>query len=148
MSENKLILFEHFDIRELVPKEIYEEFGIKSVQFIDLRIVRTLAEIRKITNKPIIVNNWHEGGAEHNRGFRFPNCTEGAKLSQHKQGRAIDFCIEGIEPEVIREAIRSRYDYLRGFGLTTIEKDTPSWVHIDCRETREFCIGLYEVNYN
>ncbi len=52
----------------------------------------------------------------------------GAKYSQHRFGRAVDFDVKGISAETVRNDIRKGY-----FSeITCIEADV-NWVHIDVR---------------
>ena len=48
----------YFDIKELVPKEVYEEFGEqKSLDLLDSRALKALEEVREILGIPLICNN-------------------------------------------------------------------------------------------
>lgn len=125
-----------FDVREFVPPEIWQQFGEKSVWFIDMKLVEFLEWVYKHFGIKPVVNNWHEGGQFKYRGFRPPTCTTGAKLGQHRLARAVDFSVSGSDPEIIRDEIRRYWnDLYRLYGITTIEKDCPAWVHVDRRYT-------------
>lgn len=132
----------HFLIVEFVPPEIWNQFGESSSWFVDPRIVDACEKIRVYFNKPVTVNNWHLQGQYKESGFRMPSTTTGATLSQHRFGRACDIKVKGISPEEVRDAIRMNW---KSFGVTTIEKDTPTWTHIDVRETK--LSTLLEVPY-
>lgn len=123
----------YFKWHELMPSKEYEPYWLI---LMDERILRTLDAIRTHYNRPVTVNNWHSGGSFRNRGFRPMIGTVGAKYSQHRFGRAVDFDVHGISAEQVRNDIRS--------GLfpdvTCIEKDV-NWVHIDVRNVAR----LYEV---
>jgi len=124
----------YFTWQELMPSPEYEHYWLI---LMDERILRTLDAIREHYKRPVIVNNWHKGGAFRNRGFRPMTGNVGAKYSQHRFGRAADFDVSGIPAERVREDIRS--------GLfpeiTCIEKNV-NWVHIDVRN----CTRLLEVS--
>lgn len=94
--------------------------------------------VRNRYNVPVTVNNWHTGGQFSERGFRLPNTSIGAKLSQHKFGRACDFNVKGMTPDEVRADILNHQDEFIAAGLTTIEAGeyAPTWVHADCRFTR------------
>nr|DAW62705.1 MAG TPA: peptidase [Caudoviricetes sp.] len=48
----------YFDIKELVPKEVYEELGEeKSLALLDSRALKALEEVREILGIPLICNN-------------------------------------------------------------------------------------------
>lgn len=122
-------------ITEVVSQDVYNKFGINAVWFLDHRIINVVEWLRVYFNKPVILNNWYNGGKIEHAGYRTPDCRIGAKFSQHKFGRALDFNIQDFQPEVIRNFIRKQFPMLRNLGLSAMEKDTPSWVHIDCRYT-------------
>lgn len=142
----RIRLSPHFYIDELVPKEIFMQYYEKSLMFIDPKLIQMIEGIRTYFNVPIIINNWYTGGERNESGFRLPDTTTGAILSQHKFGRAADLVFpKGTDYEKIRNTIRKNYDTFKQMGITTIEKDTPSWLHIDCRYTE--MERLYEVPY-
>lgn len=136
---------EHFDIREFVDPETYAIRGDKSQELVDIRIVRCAELLRELTGKPVIINTWHVGKQYKESGLRLPTTSTGAKFSQHKFGRAIDVKVSGINAEEVRNIIRTNWKEFKEAGLTTIEKDTPTWVHMDCRFTG--LDSLYEVSY-
>lgn len=134
-------LTKDFHLTEFVPKDIHDQFGDKSIMFLDQRLPKLVQSIRDIVGKPITINDWFDGGTFTNRGYRVPDCKIGAKLSQHKFGRAADLEVDGISYEEFRNIIRFNFQFLNTLGLTTIEKDTPTWLHIDMRWT-----GLTTIN--
>jgi hypothetical protein len=136
---------DHFYLDELVPKEIYMTFYEKSIMFLDPRTKDIIEGVRNYFGVPLIINNWWTGGNRHESGFRLPNTTTGALYSQHKFGRAFDMVFPAkTDYEKIRETIRERYDSFKKMGITTIETNTPTWLHCDCRQTG--LDKLYEVN--
>ncbi len=125
----------HFDIKEFVPKSVYDKYGDGAIKFIDLRLVHILERIREICgDKAITINNWSYGGKFQYRGYRPPECTVGALKSMHKLGRAVDFDVKGMSAEQVRQSIRDNQDELLSMGLTRMESGV-SWVHIDNKET-------------
>lgn len=122
----------YFYLYEFVPKEIYERWGEKSIRFIDRRIVLLADFIRDRFGKPMTINNWHEGGSLNNRGFRLPDSSVGAFLSDHKFGRAEDFNIEGITPQEVYKDIMDNQDMYMKAGATIIEdiEFTKTWTHL------------------
>lgn len=105
--------------------------------FIDPKLVAIAEFIREEFELPMTINNWHKGGKFQERGYRVPTTQTGARYSQHKFGRAIDFNIQGIPPQEVAEWIKASFAYLKPLGLTTIEHpdDTPTWTHIDVRNS-------------
>lgn len=125
----------NFSVKELVPPDVYSIRGEASSQLMDIRIVNVAQYIRDKIGKPIIINNWSSGGQYKESGLRNFLTSTGAKFSQHKFGRALDLKVVGMDAEDVRNWIRSNWNELKAIGLTTIEKDTPTWIHIDCRYT-------------
>ena len=75
------------------------------------------------------------GGPRNESGLRQFGTITGAGMSQHKFGRAADVIISGMSSEEVRKLIKNNFTELKALGLTTIEKDTPTWCHFDCRFT-------------
>ena len=117
----------YFQYFELMPSEEYKPYWLI---LMDERILRTLDQIRMHYGKPVIVNNWHEGGQFSLRGFRPMTGKTGAKYSQHRFGRAVDFDVRGISAETVRNDIRKGY-----FPEITCIEAGVNWVHIDVRNT-------------
>ncbi|TSA34064.1 MAG: hypothetical protein D4R64_12715 [Porphyromonadaceae bacterium] len=124
-----------FSLAEFVPPVIYEKYIDKSIWFIDPKIVQMAQFIRDRFGKPMTINNYLTGGPYQYSAFRDNACAIGAKNSQHRHGRAIDFRIQGMTPMEIRADIIKNFELYRPSGLTTIEGGTPTWTHIDCRYT-------------
>jgi len=125
----------HFFIQEFVPKGVFDSFGFKSTWFIDPRLIVLAESIRDHFQKPITINNWHTGGKFYERGFRVPESTTGAKYSQHRFGRAIDFNVEGLEAHEVYLEILNNEVAFRLAGLTAMEniEFTKGWCHCDIR---------------
>ena len=130
---------ENFIIQEFVPKEIYEKFGERSIQFVDPKIIQVVQTLRELLGKSITVNNWHSGGQYNESGFRTPNTSTGAGLSQHKFGRAADIKVDGMTSKEVYDFIIKHKAFLMPKGLTTLENinATPTWVHCDVRYNSE-----------
>jgi hypothetical protein len=148
----------NFYLDELVPLVIYRKYGKHSYMFIDERLPGLLQFTREFFDSPIILNTWWNFGSRGRTwsGYRTPNPKQngihvGAKYSQHKTGRAADLVFpvltkKGMSYEDIRNVIRANHVEFMKHGLTTIERSTPTWLHMDMRwmKDRE---TLYEVNY-
>lgn len=136
-SESLFKVSANFVLQEFVPKELFQQFGVKSIWFIDRPIINVAELIRTRFGKPVTINNWHTGGNLNNRGFRMPDSSTGGKLSQHKFGRAIDVSVTGIQVHELFKDIKDNYDIYNKVGLTTVEdiQFTPTWLHCDCRIT-------------
>jgi hypothetical protein len=148
----------NFDIREFVPKATWDKWKERSIWFIRKEVIE-LAEFYKsfflsyyqksdanIVNVLIVVNNWHTGGTNQNRGYRPPSSTVGGTESQHRFGNAFDCDIiivykNGTKKEAdykeIHKIISDNYSQFRAKGLSTIEslQHAPTWLHSDLRWT-------------
>lgn len=140
----------YFTLQELVPPSIFSHYGAKSSQFLDHRSGALLDRIREFLGEPISINGLFNGVAFSNSGFRTPDTLVGGKLSQHKFGRAYDLKISLTHKiksyEEFRQIIRDNFEELNKLGLTTIELNTPTWLHLDMRFTG--LNYLYEVPNN
>ena len=121
----------HFELRELVPPDVFKALGDQAWILIDPRIAWTLDAIRNKFGKAITVNNWHTGGPFSQRGFRNHDDV-GAVYSQHRYGNAVDFDIEGMTAEQFRDDLKKNpndpaYQYITACELGT------NWIHIDVR---------------
>ncbi len=107
------MISKNLDVRQVVSKEVYAQYGEKSAQFVSDNIVRLYEFIFMFFNDyykkadsnvervEIMINNWATGGTFNNRGLRTFDYIKGqldkgiktAKLSQHIGGstNAIDF---------------------------------------------------------
>lgn len=120
----------HFQLQELVDPETYEKLGSNSWIVLDPRAVMTLDQLRARFGI-CTVNNWVSGGAFRYRGFRPPQCDVGAKLSQHRFGRAFD-CTFNASAYAVREYILANpHEFPH---ITTLE-DEVTWLHFDVRDT-------------
>lgn len=126
---------ENFVIQEFVPPQIYNQFGEKSIWFINPQIIKIAEFVRSFFNKPVTINNWHVGGTYTESGFRMPDTTTGAKLSAHKRGQAVDIKMSGVDYEHIRKTILENEKKFIDAGVTTFEDGTKTWLHLDCRYT-------------
>lgn len=122
----------HFDLRELVAPDVYAARGAAAWELLDPRLLVAADKIREKFG-PVTVNNWHLGGSYLESGLRDPVTGMGARLSQHKAGRALDCKFKDAQ-------LREVYAYLLAhpdeFAEITVVEDiekTPSWLHIDVR---------------
>ena len=137
----------NFCIEEFVPPVVFKRFGAKSIWFIDKQVVTVSQFFRDRYGKSITINDWHTGGRRTLSGFRPPNSTVGANLSQHRFYKAADlkWLQDDMDMDEIREDVRNNWNLFQVHGLTTIELGTDSWIHADCRWTNSD--KLYEVPY-
>jgi hypothetical protein len=126
----------HFASHEFLPPEIYQVYGDRGLMFMDSRILWTADALRDYFKAPVYINNWFWKGQTRYRGLRPFDCAVGARLSQHKFGRAIDFFVKGIESDEVRKEIKAHPGEASFTYITAAEEDIPH-VHLDCRNTNK-----------
>jgi len=127
-------LNKYFDLREFIPKDIYEINGEDSINLIDKRCIYAAYAFR-IEFGTISINDWLYGGDVNFRGYRPENCPIGVKRSMHKKGQAVDLVFLDTSIESVKRAVqRDNYYWRYVVGITRIELGTPH-LHIDFKET-------------
>lgn len=139
-------LNDYFDIREFVPKSVYDEFGPAfCLRFIDIKLVTYLTWLKIELGKKygcevsVRVNDWHYGGSFQNRAFRPPASTVGKWTSAHKLARGVDADFkrkdngQAIPIKEVFNFIMDNEKEVLAMGVTRLEdyKDTPTWLHSD-----------------
>lgn len=146
----------NFDVREFVPKSIYDKFGVNSTWFVSEKAVKCAEFYKsffiqyykeklgndKVKTVLIVINNWHTGGTKQFSGFRPPDCNEGVSLSQHRFINAFDCEIiivmsDGTKVEAdykeIHEVIQANEAEFMANGVSRIEsvEIAKGWLHTD-----------------
>lgn len=121
-----------FDIRELVPPDVWASRGEAAWELIDQRLIFTLDDLW-LELGAFVVNDWHKGGSYKESGLRSAGTSTGAQYSQHKFGRAADCKFKDHKPIDAYQYIQANYEKFP--YLSTIEdlEATPTWLHIDVR---------------
>ncbi len=129
----------YFDLREFIPPQIYNQFGERSLQFLDPKIITLATAYREFFQLPVVINNWHLGKGFSYRGYRPPRVNVGGEYSQHKFGRAFDCNIGKMNELQMFNAVKENFEYFKQFGLTTLEdyRFTDGWLHSDVRFTNK-----------
>lgn len=149
-------LKKYFDISELVGPSTYKKHGQRAWKFFDFRLLETLLILRENINKPIIINNWKKGGVYKQRGLRtilqqivkkffYANRLY---LSGHLLGKAIDFDVEGMTAQEVRQWIELNQDLFPYKIRLEYKKNkkTINWVHLDViYETKNKFIYYFNV---
>lgn len=122
----------HFGLQELVTPEIFQSSGERAWELLDPRMLMTSDQLREVFGYTTI-NDWHEGGQYHESGLRGFYSTTGAKLSQHRFGRANDHKFRLATPQEVYEYVLKHPEKFP--FLTTVEDiaSTPTWFHGDVR---------------
>lgn len=79
---------------------------------------------------PLKINDWATGGRFHESGLRRPDTKTGARLSDHKFGRAFDLKPAKTTPEILAQHIQvnpARYPYITVLEDWTVTK---TWLHV------------------
>jgi len=126
----------YFEVKELVPKDVYKERGERSIELMDSRILGALDALREIVGLPFVVNSIKYGRDA--SGLRMPFSKHYSKYSQHSFGRAIDFIVpdyktthpEDLGYEAIYSIIKQNRETLKDIHFVEV---VDGWVHIDCR---------------
>jgi hypothetical protein len=126
---------QNFKLQELIPPDIYQEFGDKALFLLDQNMVKMVDGVRNFFGVPVTINNWHIKGSFTLRGFRPSDTSVGVKYSQHKYGRAADMDIQGYTAEDARQAILKNQKSPLLNWITVIE-DKVNWLHADCRNIK------------
>lgn len=119
----------HFSIKELVPPEIANLPEDYLLGLFNEGLLICIDRLREALGARITINNWVSGGRFTLRGFRPKNCTVGAVNSAHKKGWALDFDVQGMTAEQVREYLRT---HAAMFPEITRCELGVNWVHIDC----------------
>lgn len=125
----------HFDIKELVPPETYQQANgndWKLWMLFDPLALKTLDALRDQFGH-CTVNDWSWGGQFKYSGYRPPSCQVGSQWSQHRFGRAFDCKFRDVTAAEARMVLKDtkRDDlYQALIGVRRIENDV-NWLHFD-----------------
>lgn len=134
----------NFKIQELVPQTYYAIYDITILlSLLDDRILWTADQLRNLYGK-LTINDYLFNGSNHYRGWRPPTCAIGAKLSQHKFGRALDIIPESYSVAQIRSDIISNGHIEEFKHITAIEIDV-DWLHISCQNWDKNKLGVLQI---
>lgn len=134
---------EYFAIHELVGKSTYKKHGQRAWKFFDDDILLILLIIRKNINRKITINNWFWGGKFSQRGLRtivqqlVKNAFYKGRLylSAHLFGKAIDFDVEGMTANEVRQWILDNKHLFPSNIKIRLERKLNgkfiNWVHLD-----------------
>ena len=119
--------------KQLTPNFRVREFRCKDGSdpiFVDEELVSILQKIRQHFGKPLTITS----------GYRTPGHNKscgGAAYSQHLYGRAADFKIAGIAPDVVAAYAETLLPDRGGIGVYPPKTGrAEGWVHIDTRASK------------
>jgi hypothetical protein len=130
----------HFQAYELVDELLYNRMGDDCLKLFEPEALIALDDFEDFFGRPVVVNNWHAGGALQHRGYR-PHAVQVAlgtvkTISQHELGNAFDCTIHDIDAETARQRILENQDNSLLVRITRMESGVP-WVHFDLKELPE-----------
>lgn len=138
MKRDELIkeVKKYFQLKELVCPHCVNTFGDNAWQFISTELLSIIYTLRtQIIKKPMIINSYDNNLTQ--RGLRCNICqlckdkTNSNKIyiSAHALGKAIDFTVNDMSAEEVRNLIRSNIDK---FEYPIRLERFVDWIHIDC----------------
>ena len=133
----------YFEPYEVVPESVYDIYRQQSHKIwtmFDDRLLITMDNIRKRYGK-MVMNTYHWGGANQERGWRHEGTPTGAPLSQHKYGRAGDLIPIECSANSIRNDMLNDPLHPDFIHITCIEMGIP-WLHIDTRNFDKLMHGI------
>lgn len=137
--EQQFYVPKHFQAHEYVDPITEKEFSILSFTKMDPRILWTIDRIRERYGRPVYINTYNipkyveeRGKSFRFRGYRPHYYMNGADYSEHRHGRAIDFDVDGMTAEEVRQDILAN-QFDEDFKYITCIEANVNWVHIDCR---------------
>ena len=133
MTRNELIkkVKENFQLKELVCPHCVKTYGDKAWQFLSTELLSTIYILRnEVVKKLMVVNT---GTTFTQRGLRCNICelVKGKTtpyMSAHCLGKAIDFHVNGMSAEEVRQLIKANIDKFE--YPIRLEEDV-TWVHVD-----------------
>ncbi len=133
----------YFKIQEVVSPYVYNTVTNKDQLWwlFDDRLLKT-ADMLRDKYGPIIINNWAQGLKY--SGFREESSTIGAKMSQHKHGRAFDLHPTKVTAEKMREDLLAD-PWAEEFQYITCIEINVSWFHMDVRNWNKKQDGVFIV---
>jgi hypothetical protein len=130
---SRITVSKNFKLDEFIHPDIYNIYKSQSIKFIDVRLITIAQEIREDLGLPLTINTWYNGGGFKNSGLRKFDSTTGAKMSQHKFGRAIDLKCSKCDALKIAEVILNNKEKYLKLGVGRLENPaiTKTWLHVD-----------------
>lgn len=118
-----------FIIQELVSPDIYAAMGERSWELLDPGILM-MAQLLRDKFGPVTINNWLTKGQYKESGLRSFLTSTGAKLSQHKYGRALDLKFKNTTPQAVYAYILAHPEEFPYITIMENIEATPTWLHI------------------
>ena len=139
-NKRRIKVSKNFFLDEYVTPEFYAKWGVKCIWWIRPELITVDQFIRDRFGIPSVINNWWHGFYRDQSGLRYPEAEIGAGDSLHKFGCASDNKFQGKDhsfyDDVRADIIANFVTLYKPLGLTTMEVNTPNWLHKDCRNIK------------
>jgi len=153
---------DRFDIREYVPKEVWDKYGQRSVRFVDRALMdadlELLLDLQDHLGEELscTINNWLWGGTRTQSGLRVEGQRYYRPTSLHATGRASDKIFKYssgpnkgklVPNKVVYDFILANQDVYWSLGIRRIEdiRDAKTWLHWDTCWTSDSFNGKLQV---
>jgi hypothetical protein len=133
----------NYSVECFVDKATYQQFGIKSWQFLSPDILFAYDTISKFYGKKLVCNNWREGGNFQYRGLRPQGCGVGAPYGAHYRGGALDFNVPDVAPPQVQLDLVKNAELWPQITRMEDITATPTWTHIDNGNMLTEVNGIY-----
>lgn len=121
----------YFQMQELVDRKTFQKFEKQSQMLFREEALVALEDLRYELGRPLVVNNWREGGELEWCGLRTLDCYKGAKWSAHRLGCGFDAHCPTMSAPEVQEFIRTKHKQGLLQRIKRMEIGTPTWTHID-----------------
>jgi len=153
---------DRFDIREYVPKEVWDKHGSNSVRFVDQALMAADYELLLDLEEHLgckltcTINNWLWGGTRSQCGLRVPGQKLYRETSLHASGKASDKIYKyasgpeagkRVPHQLIYDFVLANQDTYWSLGIRRMEdiRDAKTWLHWDTCWTPEEFSGKLKV---
>jgi len=119
----------HFEIYELVPKEIYKKYTEEEIltRFFSIGMLKTIDQLRERFGE-LTINNWYWNGNRNASGLRVPGSEYYNYKSAHAHGKAFDIISVNYSAQEMRTYIMNNQGE---FPYIARIEDNVKWLHID-----------------
>lgn len=128
----------YFEIHELVPKKMFERYGVKAWRYVDSGLIEAIDRLKEHFNLgTMTINNYYWNGDREWSGIRTPDSPHFSYGSQHSFANAFDIVFSDYSAEEVRSYIidnQHLFKSIKGIELNV------SWVHIDVRNEKDLVL--------
>lgn len=139
---------EHFEIHELVPKELYELLHEDVLwKLFDVELLQGLDYVKsKFQNGMMLVNNYKWTGKYSESGIRTKQSKHYSHGSMHSVGKAVDFRFTEYSAKEVYNFLKDDKLITKYFTRMENIEDAPTWIHLDRKPVKNDFNTLYIFN--